>query len=149
MKKIIITILALSMIFTLCACGKAPVAMEMETPAPTATLAPEPTSTQNPYYMSVSEIDEKFQAVLGDWFVQSEFDNGMYIACITYDGAALSCLMETDEWKELCDSLDDLCETCYEKVGREFSIVLMIVNDNDNDKVLYVTYNGTDVTDIL
>ena len=127
MKKIIAMLLAVMIILSLTACG-----------------SKKESGNNIKRNESWQDVDKSLRRDLDDMILHTEYDDGVYYVFISIEGVNTS---STFKKYGFDNSFDDLSETIYETAEVENAIVVMAYNNTD--RVLYTTYNGTDITDYM
>ena len=127
MKKIIAMLLAVMIILSLTACG-----------------SKKESSNNIKRNESWQDVDKSLRRDLDDMILHTEYDDGVYYVFISIEGVNTSSTFKKHGFD---NSFDDLSETIYETAEVENAIVVMAYNNTD--RVLYTTYNGTDITDYM
>lgn len=122
MKKIIAIILTVLTIFSLTACG----------------------GKDTKGNSAVDELDKMVKDELGDMVIGTNYEDDVYYIFVQMDGISSTYAIT---YSGLDDSFDGLSETIYELT--EIENAICVVSDMDCEEILYVSYNGNDITDYM
>jgi hypothetical protein len=136
MKKYIILMLSLMMAISMVACRTEP---EPEVP----DIEPPVIEQENSEL--IKEIEAAVNDMIGDYIILANYGDGIYSVVVTYDG--IEDTIGTEEYNDACISFDEVTIAISEDFGVD--CMISIASDKNNDKILYITYNGEDVTNYV
>lgn len=136
MKKYIILMMSLLMALSMVACGNEP---EPEVPDINTPVIEQEDDEL------VKEIDKMVEDVIGDYVLATSYGDGIYSIMVTCYG--IKDAVGTDTFEDVCISFDEVAIAIDEDTG--IDCMIFIASDKDNDDILYITYNGKDVTNYV
>jgi predicted small lipoprotein YifL len=136
MKKYIILMLSILMAISMTACGNEP---EPEVPdIDTPVIEQEDNEL-------VREIDQMVEDAIGEYVLATSYGDGIYSILVTCNGIKDS--VGTSTFEDVCISFDEVTVAINEDTG--IDCMVFIASDKDKDEILYITYNGKDVTNYI
>ena len=136
MKKYIIFMLSLLMAISLVACGNDP------EPEPPVIDTPVIEQENNEL---VKEIDQMVEDAIGEYVLATSYGDGIYSILVTCNGIKDS--VGTSTFEDVCISFDEVTIAINEDTG--IDCMVFIASDKDKNDILYITYNGKDVTNYI
>ena len=136
MKKYIILMLAMLLAISMVACGK-------DAGSDTPSIKPPVVEQDNSEL--IKKIDESINDMLGDYIIATDYEDDVYSVMMTCRG--IKNAVGTEEYYNVCISLDDVAVAINE--DHNINCAIFLVNDKDYNDILYVTYNGKDVTNSI
>lgn len=138
MKKYIIPILSMVIVLSMTACGN------KTEPEPEVPDINTPVIEQEDSEI-VKEIDKMVNDAIGEYVLATSYGDGIYSIMVTCNG--IKDAVGTDTFEDVCISFDEVAIAIDEDTG--IDCMIFIASDKDNDDILYITYNGKDVTNYV
>ena len=138
MKKYIILILSMVIVLSMTACGNK-TELEPEVPDINAPVIEQEDSE------IVKEIDKMVNDAIGEYVLATSYEDGIYSIMVTCNG--IKDAVGTDTFEDVCISFDEVAIAIDEDTG--IDCMIFIASDKDKDDILYITYNGKDVTNYI
>ena len=133
MKKYVVLVLTLLMTISMTACGDDP---EPEVPD---IETPVIEQIDNELVKNIYKIVED---TIGEYVIATSYGDGIYSIVVTFNG--IKDFVGTDVFEDTCISFDEVATAINEDTGVD--CMISIASDKDNNDILYITYNGKDVT---
>lgn len=138
MKKYIILMLSLLMVISMTACGN------KSEPEPEHPVIDTPVIEREDSEI-VEKIDAMVDDMIGEYVLATSYGDGVYSIMITCDG--IKDVVGTETFENVCISFDEVTVAINEDTG--IDCMVFIASDKDKNDILYVTYNGEDVTNYI
>ena len=138
MKKYVILILFLLMAISMTACGN------KTEPKPEVPNIKPPVIEQDDNEL-VKEIDKMVEDAIGEYVLATSYEDDIYSILVTCNG--IKDAVGTDAFEDVCTSFDEVTVAINEDTG--IDCMVFIASDKDKHDILYITYNGNDVTNYI
>lgn len=138
MKKYVILVLSMLMVISLTACGN------KAEPEPEIPVVNTPVIEQEDKEI-IETIDAMVDEMVGEYVLATSYGDGIYSIMMTCNG--IKDAVGTDTFDDVCISLDEVTIAINDDTG--IDCMIFLASDKDKDDILYITYNGKDVTNYI
>lgn len=138
MKKYVILVLSMLMVISLTACGN------KAEPEPEIPVVNTPVIEQEDKEI-IETIDAMVDEMVGEYVLATSYGDGIYSIMMTCNG--IKDAVGTDTFNDVCISLDEVTIAINDDTG--IDCMIFLASDKDKNDILYITYNGKDVTNYI
>ncbi len=138
MKKYVILVLSMLMVISLTACGN------KAEPEPEIPVVNTPVIEQEDREI-IETIDAMVDEMVGEYVLATSYGDGIYSIMMTCNG--IKDAVGTDTFDDVCISLDEVTIAINDDTG--IDCMIFLASDKDKNDILYITYNGKDVTNYI